>query len=89
MAVVRLNSVTILRLFNLDTATSPAFYVVSLGRFLYQRKNNFYSKKRHAIGCAVSFYNAGVVIQGRRIGSKSQSYSYDLIHSCNASVVVG
>jgi hypothetical protein len=31
---------------------------------------------RHAISCAVNFYNAGVEIQGRRIGSRDRCYDF-------------
>jgi hypothetical protein len=42
--------------------------VVGLSVFTSE-KNNFYYKTHHAISCAVKFYNAGVLTQGRRIGS--------------------
>jgi hypothetical protein len=51
----------ILRLLNLQLHTTLAF--------LRRRKNIFVIKTRHAIGCAVNFYNAGVITRDRRIGS--------------------
>jgi hypothetical protein len=38
-------------------------------RFYIRAKFFFILKTRHAIGCAVYFYKAGVATRGRRIGS--------------------
>jgi hypothetical protein len=40
-----------------------------LERFYVREKYVFLIKTRHAVSCAVNFYNAGVVTQSRRIGS--------------------
>jgi hypothetical protein len=42
-------------------------------------KNNFILKTRRAISCAVNFYNAGVVTQNRRIGSKVKLKAFVLV----------
>jgi hypothetical protein len=39
--------------------------------FLHQRKLNLIKKTWHDFRCAVNIYNAGVVTQGRRIGSRN------------------
>jgi hypothetical protein len=56
----------ILRLFNLQLQRQRCS---RLGRF-WIRGKLFHCKTRHAIRCAVNFYNAGVVTQGRRTGSR-------------------
>jgi hypothetical protein len=44
--------------------------------FSRQRKIIFIIKTRQAIGCAVNFYNAGAVTQGRRMSSKTLGYFF-------------
>jgi hypothetical protein len=63
---------TILRLLNLQLQRQRWS---RLERF-YVREKYFYYKTRHAISCAVNFYNAGVVTWSRRIGSRLVNVFY-------------
>jgi hypothetical protein len=45
--------------------------------FLHQQKIFLILKTRHAISCSVNFCNAGVVTQGRKLGSWIRSDTFD------------
>jgi hypothetical protein len=53
-----------------------------LERFNIGEKSFFILETRHAINSAVNFYNAGVVTRDRRIGSRIQSFHYELQRQC-------
>jgi hypothetical protein len=56
------------RLLNLQLQRQRCTY--KAGAFFKVEENIFILNTRHAISCAVNFYNTGVVTRDRRIGSR-------------------
>jgi hypothetical protein len=54
-------------------ASVVCMYIVDL-RVFTSEENNFILKTRYAISCVANFYNAGIVTDDRRIGSRNDRY---------------
>jgi hypothetical protein len=60
--------------------TGNVFYVFLIWGQCYNHFLSIFTDFRCCASCAVNFYNAGVVTQGRRIGSWYKNLSLDRIH---------